>query len=279
MAAEDNLLKFYSSNLCDKLKKIVRPLSERYGLDGFFYTKITPDGFGFQITNRHDVANAYFSNQLYKSNPFICHPDNYKHDQALITSDFYNEQYFDDYYESIKQIKNSFGFDNYLCVYKKEADTAHVFMFSTTDKNLPTNTLFSNHLPALKRFSEHFLKEWSPHSNKMEPFMLNLGELMDSFYGKINRKLSLNDDQAKSIELLRKMGLLDELTNTNFTKRELDCIEYFLKGYPASQIADSIDLQTRTVEHYLDNIKTKLNCFTKSELFEILQEFKTFGLI
>lgn len=279
MAAEDNLLKFYSSPLSDKLTKIVRPLDECYGLDGFFYALTTANGSGFQIANRPDVGYNYFSNQLYKTNPLICHPDNYRHDQALTTSDLFDEEHFANYYESIQRIRNSFGFENYLCIYKKEADAAHVFMYSTSNKNLPSNTLFSNHLSALKRFSDYFLKEWSVHSKNMELFMLNLGELMGSFYYKTNQNLSAGCDQVKLKELLQKMGLLDDTTNTNFTKRELECIEYFLKGYPASRIAESIDLQTRTVEHYLDNIKAKLNCFTKSELFEILQEFKTFGLI
>jgi DNA-binding CsgD family transcriptional regulator len=57
-------------------------------------------------------------------------------------------------------------------------------------------------------------------------------------------------------------------TNPNLTARQLDCLYYLAKGFTIKQIAKMLLLSPRTVEHYLDAIKTKLNCETRVELIE-----------
>lgn len=52
------------------------------------------------------------------------------------------------------------------------------------------------------------------------------------------------------------------------TKRQMECLFYLVKGMTIKQIANTLHLSPKTVEHYLDAVKTKLNCDTRSQLIE-----------
>lgn len=52
----------------------------------------------------------------------------------------------------------------------------------------------------------------------------------------------------------------------NLTPRQAECIHYLLKGYSAKQTAVALDLSTRTIDFYLNNLRRKLNCRSKTEL-------------
>ncbi len=50
------------------------------------------------------------------------------------------------------------------------------------------------------------------------------------------------------------------------TTREIDCLYYLVRGMTAKQIADTLKLSKRTIEHYLINVKAKLSCTSRFEL-------------
>lgn len=52
------------------------------------------------------------------------------------------------------------------------------------------------------------------------------------------------------------------------TKRQAHCIYYLTRGMTIKQIAMTLSLSSRTVEHYMDAIKTKWNCHSRYELVE-----------
>ena len=52
----------------------------------------------------------------------------------------------------------------------------------------------------------------------------------------------------------------------HFSKREKECIFYMLRGKTTKQISELLNLSKRTVDYYIENIKNKTGCRTKSEL-------------
>ena len=57
-----------------------------------------------------------------------------------------------------------------------------------------------------------------------------------------------------------------------FSKREMECLQYYIKGRTAKQIAKELKLSYRTVQHYLENIKCKMGVSSKSELISKVTE-------
>jgi DNA-binding CsgD family transcriptional regulator len=54
----------------------------------------------------------------------------------------------------------------------------------------------------------------------------------------------------------------------NLSKRESECLFYWLRGKTAKDIAAIMQLSPRTIETFLDRVKNKLGCFTKAEVFD-----------
>ncbi len=63
------------------------------------------------------------------------------------------------------------------------------------------------------------------------------------------------------------------------SKRERQCLKCLLENKTAKETASLLDLSQRTVESYYENIKTKLNCWTKKELHTTAQILKKLNLL
>ncbi len=64
-------------------------------------------------------------------------------------------------------------------------------------------------------------------------------------------------------------SVIDEKINSKLTMRQLDCLYHLVKGCSIKQIAKELSLSPRTVEHYIDAIKQKLNCESRVELISL----------
>lgn len=60
-------------------------------------------------------------------------------------------------------------------------------------------------------------------------------------------------------------GLYDKY---NLSSRESECLFFLIRGYTAKEIARRLNLSAKTIEYYIDQIKSKLSCLKKSELIE-----------
>ena len=50
------------------------------------------------------------------------------------------------------------------------------------------------------------------------------------------------------------------------TKRQHECLYYLAKGMTMKEIASELKLSPKTIEHYLETVKQKLNCHNRAEL-------------
>lgn len=61
--------------------------------------------------------------------------------------------------------------------------------------------------------------------------------------------------------------------------RERNCLDLLLKGKTAKETAATLSLSTRTVESYFENIKQKLKCSNKGQLFSTAELLKKLDLL
>ncbi len=54
----------------------------------------------------------------------------------------------------------------------------------------------------------------------------------------------------------------------NLSRRECECLFYLLRGFSATDISNTLNLSKRTIESYIENIKSKLKCDSKKQIFE-----------
>lgn len=73
-------------------------------------------------------------------------------------------------------------------------------------------------------------------------------------------------DQKKSEASKARYALGAPYEGHYFTYREAQCMVLFINGKTVDKVAERLHLSPRTVEYYLNNMKSKLKCRTKSEL-------------
>lgn len=58
----------------------------------------------------------------------------------------------------------------------------------------------------------------------------------------------------------------EQYPNVYYTRRELECLHYLMKGYTITKTADHLQLSHRTVEFYLKNMRMKVGAQSKEDL-------------
>lgn len=276
MSGVNDLLRFYTTNLSNKFQRLSEVLKTTFGLDGFWYTYLSPEGDFFQIGNHPGVGETYFGNELHLENPFFCHPDNYTNNIPLITNDLK----YKEFHLAQKKVQSLYGFQNFLCIPKKEGAHLHLFLFSCSRPDAPLNAIFLQNSFALSRFSDYFLSCWKKDFLRMENFTFNIGEILGKkFYSKPPLPFVIAPKEALC-RFGKELGLIDRHVQIEqLTKRERECIELLLEGKTAPQIGNVLGLSKRTVFDYLDHVKLKVGALNKSELLEILHECKNLKIL
>lgn len=67
-----------------------------------------------------------------------------------------------------------------------------------------------------------------------------------------------------------------EFEDVYFTRQEARCMVCMLKGATVKAAANTMELSPRTVEYYVNNMKKKVNCYSKSELIRVIVDSSTF---
>lgn len=57
------------------------------------------------------------------------------------------------------------------------------------------------------------------------------------------------------------------------SRRQMDCLVFLIKGKTFKQIASELNLSARTIEHYIQILKTKFSVYSRSELIAKALEF------
>ena len=144
------------------------------------------------------------------------------------------------------------------------------FGFATGYQDERCEERLLNELPLLRLFLKQAKENYQKLFKVLKENTVDLSAVLgQSFY-----KPSQTVDPPKNREsFLRKLGYGEILT---LTPRELDIFQLVSYGYPASFMAEELELSKRTVENYLASIKGKLSCHTKVELIQKAKEITAF---
>ena len=109
----------------------------------------------------------------------------------------------------------------------------------------------------LKKFVQYFKNEMAEAMQTLHECSVDIAEIKkDKFH--INHAVLGTINPAAT-------GY-DKNHNNNLTKRQLDCLFYLVKGMTIKEIAAMLSLSHRTIEHYIEAIKQKLECNSRSDL-------------
>lgn len=250
--------------LSDQIRPLISPLFDAFGMSHFSYFFVTTEGCSACLATNPEWMEFYLHNDLFLYNPFLRSP------HLVPEGVFFTQSIKDVRYRESKKHAKKFGIEDSLLLIFKEKGILKGFSFglSKHDKNY---TLFTNEVPLLKRFCKELEKRAERSLQELEP--VDVRQFMGNVFYKKEDWFSLEENKRKNL-LVRLNFKVPDLS-----PREKEVLSLYLQGETARGISERLILSSRTVESYLENIKNKLNCYQKTELFKRAQELRDYGLL
>jgi DNA-binding CsgD family transcriptional regulator len=263
----------YSQKFYDKLNALCAPLFTALGVTDFFYQSVDSNDNLSGIGTHIELLDQYFESELYKDNPLFNQYPNLKSGGFFpITFKHKTFQNTLNFFETKFQISLA------IAVLKKEGNRIHQYHFyCPIKKSSEFINLIINEYSTIQKFIHYF----DDSTLKLREELYKNPDDVKSFGLKPSSfTLPLADfGVEQKIEFLKKIQfILSEDRIPKFSKREQDCIKLTLQGQTMLEMAKTLGLSPRTIESYLNNLKMKLNCYTKSELILKLQKIKEIGI-
>lgn len=237
---------------------IVARLKE-LGILGAFYTRIYPDGTVINLANDARWTELYFSRLQAGA---------YKNDDVI-------DQCFADIGASLWALKPSnlvwqdarhFGYGNGVMLSYNTKDFREFTGFYSSIENSAINQFYINNIDKIKNFRAHFLAQAADLIQAAEKERRTLAKpIFDPIF---------HSQTQRNIEPL---PLTHKNTNLfiNLSPQRAQCLEYLIQGKSSKEIADIMQLSSRTVDHYLGILRKELGCRTSRELIARYNEQQT----
>jgi len=258
---------------------ICRPLNQ-FDISYFAHVHLDENGCASGISNNPGYSEHYIKNKFYNVDINMAKKD--------IFGNFFLWDLIDGRGKTNTLIKTAaeFGIKHTFTIIENNRDYYH---FAThLDSNLINQTYLAN-FDLLKLFILHFKNEIKQSKSLLSIYDFALTPEPDSTgftitsdidkCNNINKRaefisnLSINLDliDLKSINLIKNLNLDKSKTfkassMTALTMREKECLNYYIQGKTAKDIASILQLSYRTVENYLQNAKDKIGVNNKLDL-------------
>ncbi|MBA3238404.1 MAG: helix-turn-helix transcriptional regulator [Parachlamydiaceae bacterium] len=256
-----------------KLTKILEPLKLISGIKGFFHYTISPKGL-FTIIGTHPTwMEEYYNEKYYLHNPFLCHPSTL-HEGVHFPNTARDEQYL----EMLQLRRKRIDADHAMILVNKVHGEIDAFCFFTNTDNPQIYNFYMNEMSLLRSFIDFFkseMKEDLTHL-KMSPANMALAK-KELFFPKEPKKIITTSLRHAFLKSIGKD--LNWLTSIKLTNREKEVLKHLRIGKTAQEIANLLFISRRTVEKFLENIKLKLHCERRSEIFDRLIELEQLEIL
>lgn len=170
------------------------------------------------------------------------------------------------------EIAKEGGIYHRFCLIFRFEKYIEVFAFGTNNKIKNFFELVINNIKKLEWFCVYFRETGKTLIHDIEKSKVK-------FYDKIEFKF-FNDDVDKNLfedeffkaTKLSHYPIRGKLGDCQLSAREFECLLWAYKGKTAKQTAKILGLSSRTIEDYLINLKSKLGCESKLELYDIASD-------
>lgn len=246
----------YNKKINKKIIEICTPLFENFGFTYFTYVRLMPNKKRVYITSSQEWIELYTENQM-QNDP------NHEEKVMLPVLDkkcvSWNSYETNDVFYAGRQ----FGRKNGIYIHQKN----EIYMFAPEQGKEDLINLCISNQSILNHFIFYFKSNAIDilHSEETEKCMIT------SKYDKLITETAEEKRIKKFFKdtLLKKFYLMHNTRKISISRREVECLLYLSKGKPAGVVAQIMGLSIRTIESYLNNIKGKLDCFSKTHAMEV----------
>jgi DNA-binding CsgD family transcriptional regulator len=235
-----------------KIQELCSDFFATYGLNYFQYLRCYADGSIGLLTNHTGLIEHF---QYVDNTPVVFSSFDEEHQNAPSYWFLWDEELPE---MPVQLAREKFNLRNGITLVKRSKN--YYDMIAVTSPIEPTNSgaFYLNKLKAI----EQFINEFDIKNKELIKIMDDNPILLPEPCRDINyQKICLT--QGK-IAVLGKEGM------TYITVQELACSRLFVKGMSYKNIALILEISHRTVETYLQRVKQRTKCFSRTELEQII---------
>lgn len=247
----------------EEMLQICKPL-QKLGISYFAHVRIERNGFFSGNGTRPDFLTHYLE-QGYQN--FDLHLGLDDPEQRYILWDALK---LHGKTKQLYEAEAEFGFNHTITLVDHKPGTMELYHFSTKLGHYFMNAYYLQHLDLLEKFIAYFhgqllLNDTLNEAYKMGFKVSNQG---GGFQNKQNLILTQDTEIADFLEEIgdTKVPIMDPKMQTKVSRRERQCAFYLLEGYTSKEIAEKLYLSPRTVEVYLERLRTRFGSKNKIQL-------------
>ncbi len=263
---QEMLRKIVASPYHNQMMRFVVPLNDHFGVNHFWYYRVTYSGYYCFLGTHTSWSEYCFEHHLVDYFPCLRHPDTLQSGINLM-----KKSSSLDYKNVLKMAWEKFNINFNIQLLKKVPEGVEGFGFATRFNHQASDERLLNELPLLRHFIHAFREKHQPLFDLLYDQQVNLSSYLGPMFNEKRKSLKLPHDR---VTFLEKIGFKSILS---LTAREKDVFKFISHGYPASYIAEQLQLSSKTIENYIAAIKSKLFCHSKVELIQKAQLLDSIG--
>lgn len=265
MNDQDKLYKV-SIRFQGKINNAVKPLLDQFGVNYFYYCRVSNSGWYSSFSNNVEWNKWWFDKKIHQEAFYFLQPGHYRNGFTL------SFPFFEKQFSQIQKIASEqFDIHYILELTYKSGKGIESYGFSSSQFNHSILAYYLSELSSLKLFFKYFRERHPEIFNQLDENQFNLAKEIGSAFSTATTPLFQEHPPFSFFKNIG-MDIFSELS-----QREKQICENLIKGLSANEIAYLFHLSKRTVEYYIENIKGKLNCLSKSELVEKCLDLATVG--
>lgn len=257
------------------LNALTKPL-QRFGIDIFAYCRMTPDGNYINTCNSPERSRFLLGGDLYKGMNFLCHPDGVPEGGVFMEQD-------PDYQQVMSACPSNLALFHPFCILRRDdLGNAHYYMFVSSKEDPTLPQFFVNRFGLLNSYIDYFNSESTGIRESLTAHGVSIPDLIGTKRFECGTyQLGQECNPEKACDFMKDLGVDSFTLNAakKLSRREKEVMAYLLAGKVTSEIASTMGLSRRTVEHYFENAKNKLGVDSRRDLFQLAQLFQLVGLL
>jgi DNA-binding CsgD family transcriptional regulator len=253
-----NLLKHPSLLHADQIAEICAPL-KKLNISYFSHVRISHDKKMSAISSNPDFTEHYLKNQYFTTDIHMVDENKFGNFFVWDGIEFSGRS------GQMCREAGEFGIHNPFTIIDRNNNGIDYYHFANNSTNKQINQMYLANIDLLHLFISYFkdnIKKSKPLS-KAHDFKFNVNsDIKIAFEDSLityDRSDFLNSINHKKFPKI-------EIENQTLSKRQSEILRLVVRGMTMKEIGKILNLSPRTVGHYFETIKMKLNISTRSEL-------------
>ena len=267
-----------------KLMELCYPIIAYLGVTHVIFVNIDKQGRAFAICTHPNWVERFLEEKYYNLDPLMVHPNNIHNGFSFDSS--IQEQEFKDVllYDAVV----NFDWCNSFAYVEKNPLGGYVGIdFGTTKENYKIFNELLNSPRIVKNLIRDLMRKINILINKdLKENTINFASLKGELFTKQQGLVFHPQNRYQNkINLLIETGILncnDEpelLTKVELSPQEINCLRSYITSRSIKKVSGELNLALSTITSYIENIKIKLNCNNKNDLFYKAEVLEVLGRI